>query len=254
VIAATASATLATAALSAAIVPAAAVAAAARRNRIGVHGPTTNTLGNNFSETVTGFAAGAANYVASGEQFNKGSGCAATYAAEKVRSDFTPWPSGSGSVHGSFSLVARFGAANAGTHGICSYLIKRSTGKTFAHASLFWKNVSPTTTTTPSPGGKLQPSAVGQGQCQAKSYPDGSVTAQIAIENTTCATAGVVEPGADKAQGAPYQSQGFACTSTVEGAGSTWSSAWTGTYYAYSCVDGAQQVAFNWGLHYSYGG
>jgi hypothetical protein len=153
-------------------------------------------------------------------------------------------------VHGNFSLVAQFYASHLGTHGICSYLIHKSTGKTYAHASLWWTNKQSTTST----GSKLQPAPVGSGQCQYQSYPDGSITAQIAIENTSCTTAGTVEHGADSAQGAAYTSDGFSCSSTTEGAGSPWASAWIGTYYAYSCQNGSQQVAFNWGMHYNYGG
>ena len=28
--------------------------------------------------------------------------------------------------------------------------------------------------------------------------------------------------------------------------------AWSGTYYAYNCAAGAQQIAFNWGTQYTY--
>jgi len=56
------------------------------------------------------------------------------------------------------------------------------------------------------------------------------------------------------ARGAPYASDGCSCTATAEGPGSAWSSAWGGTYYAYSCADGSEQVAFNWGTDYTYQG
>jgi len=40
--------------------------------------------------------------------------------------------------------------------------------------------------------------------------------------------------------------------STKEGTKSAWASAWGGTYYAYNCVKGSEQVAFNWGSDYTY--
>ena len=98
----------------------------------------------------------------------------------------------------------------------------------------------------------LQPTIVGHGECQAVGFPDGSVAAQIAIAGTTCAVATTVLQGSDGARGAAYNADGFACAATPEGPGSPWSSAWGGTYYAYSCADGSQQVAFNWGMDYTY--
>jgi hypothetical protein len=98
----------------------------------------------------------------------------------------------------------------------------------------------------------LLPTAVGQGQCQAISFSDGSVAAQIAISGTTCSTADTVLQGAVNGRGSAYSADGFACSATSEGAGSEWSSAWGGTYYAYYCVSGSQQVAFNWGTDYTY--
>ncbi len=89
--------------------------------------------------------------------------------------------------------------------------------------------------------------------CQARSFADGSVQAQIAVYNTTCALAtATLGPGADHAQGAPYTVAGFVCKATVEGAGSPWAGAWGGTYYAYTCAAGSAQAAFNWGRHYTY--
>ena len=58
--------------------------------------------------------------------------------------------------------------------------------------------------------------------------------------------------GADIARGAAYSADGFSCKGAREGAGSEWAKAWTGTYYAYDCKTGAEQVAFNWGANYSY--
>jgi hypothetical protein len=112
-----------------------------------------------------------------------------------------------------------------------------------------------TTTSTPpstSSSGKLLPSALGEAQCHAAPFSDGSTYAQVALANTTCEIAVSVVAGAATSKGAPYTSQGFACTATPEGSGSTWATAWDGTYYAYSCVNGNEQVAFNWGAHYSY--
>jgi hypothetical protein len=107
---------------------------------IGIQGPTKNALGTKFNETVSGMASGGANYVMSGEQFDQGTGCAASFLEEVSSFRWRRWPTGTGSVHGHFSLIARFGAANAGTHGICSYLINATTQQTYAHASLWWTN------------------------------------------------------------------------------------------------------------------
>src|SRR5262249_40814184 len=151
--------------------------------------------------------------------------------------------------HTHYSLVARFGAAHAGVHGICAYLINHRTGHTYAHAGAWWNNVAATEgggSTTPPSSGSLQPAPVGSGECQAQQFSDGSVYAQIAVSNASCGAAASVAQGADSAQGAPYASSGFSCTATAEGAGSAWASAWGGTYYAYSCADGSEQVAFNW--------
>lgn len=107
---------------------------------IHVKGPTKNVFHRNFKETVYGSAHGAANYVISGEQLNPAGGCASTLAAESAKTGWLQWPTGTGRVHNGFSLVARFFAKNHGRHGICSYLINRATGQTYAHAGLFWKN------------------------------------------------------------------------------------------------------------------
>jgi hypothetical protein len=90
--------------------------------------------------------------------------------------------------------------------------------------------------------------------CQAQGFADGSVQAQIAVYQTTCVVAtGALGQSADYYKGAPYHTIGFTCTATAEGAGSPWTGAWTGTYYAYTCANGSAQAAFNWGRHYSYG-
>ncbi len=107
---------------------------------IHVKGPTRNAFHTRFKEAVSGSAHGAANYVISGEQLNPAGGCASTYTAESAKADWMRWPTGTGNVHGGFSLVARFYAKNHGKHGICSYLINRATNQTYAHAGLFWRN------------------------------------------------------------------------------------------------------------------
>ncbi|HMK97687.1 MAG TPA: hypothetical protein VK425_09095, partial [Acidimicrobiales bacterium] len=100
-------------------------------------------------------------------------------------------------------------------------------------------------------GHYLLPSPLGKAMCHAQRFDDGSVQAQIAVYGATCTEAtSVLGPGADEAKGASYRSAGFSCEATAEGAGSEWASAWAGTYYAYSCADGAAQAAFNWGTGY----
>jgi hypothetical protein len=102
-------------------------------------------------------------------------------------------------------------------------------------------------------GHHLLPAPVGQGMCQAREFADGSVQAQIAVYQTTCAVATTsLGPAADHAQGTPYTVDGFTCKATKEGAGSAWVSSWGGTYYAYTCADGSAQAAFNWGYDYTY--
>ena len=91
-------------------------------------------------ETVTGCAEPPADYVISGEQVTPAPGCASTYAAESRRGDWYRWPTGTGAVHGRFSLVARFQARGGGRRAICSYLVSRSANRTFAHAGLIWTN------------------------------------------------------------------------------------------------------------------
>jgi hypothetical protein len=102
------------------------------------------------------------------------------------------------------------------------------------------------------PNDTLLPSPLGEGQCEYQEFSDQSYQAQIAVYEADCTQADAVGIGADKARGAAYSADGFACKATAESAGSEWAKAWTGTYYAYDCKDGAEQVAFNWGPHYSY--
>jgi hypothetical protein len=245
-----------------ALLAASSTAAYAASNSLELSGAAKNTLGQNFNWTIRGFAGGAANRVVAYEQFYKKSGCAETYLAERARVSkpsyaVTLWLNQAVGPHAHYSLVARFGADHTGVHGICAYLINRRTGDTYAHAGGWWDNVAATEgggSTTPPSSGSLQPAPVGSGECQAQQFSDGSVYAQIAVSNTSCGVAASVAQDADSAQGAPYASDGFSCTATAEGAGSAWSSAWGGTYYAYSCADGSEQVAFNWGTDYTYDG
>jgi hypothetical protein len=218
-----------------------------------VAGPHHNALGQNFKYVISGVAGTGADRVVAWEQFNRLNGCAPTYTAEKARSgssayELTEWLNQAVTSGSHYSLVARFGAANAGQHGICAYLISESSGETFARGGAWWINGSV--------GGGvvagLQPAPVGSGQCRAHRFADGSVYAQIATSGTGCSVADPVAAGADKARGAAYSGDGFSCKGTAEAAGSKWSAAWGGTYYAYSCKDGSDQVAFTWGTDYTY--
>jgi len=124
-----------------ALVPAASVATSAS---LRLSGPTSNKLGQNFNYKITGVATATANFVVAWEQYYPRSGCAATYAAESTRA-FLPGTYGltlwlDQRVTGHYSLLARFGAANPGKHGICAYLINLSSGNTYAHAGQFWTN------------------------------------------------------------------------------------------------------------------
>lgn len=232
-------------------------ALAKRHSSVVITGSSSNTQGQPFTETMSGYAASPADEVVAGEQNTAGVPCSSKYTTERTRSNFAPIRSVRVAKNHSFSgLTINYNANALGKHAQCAYVISTRTGKTYAHAEKTWTNVAasgPSPGTTPA-GGKLQPTPVGEGQCQARSYPDNSVTAQIAISGpATCGDAGAVEPGADTAKGAPFTSDGYSCSATQEGPGSTWSSSWGGTYYAYSCAHGAGQVAFNWGTDYTYG-
>ena len=115
-----------------------------------------------------------------------------------------------------------------------------------------WGQYEASTGTGTSTSGPLEPTAVGDGQCDAEDFNDGSVVAQVAVSGASCSTADEVMNGADAAGGASYNLDGYTCNATAEGSGSAWASAWGGTYYAYSCADGSDQVAFNWGTDYTY--
>ena len=208
-------------------------------------GPSSNKIGQSFAIKMSGYAAAPANRVVAGEQTSTAKVCAGKYTTEYPRNDYYPAFGDTVGKNKRFKgLTVAFSAQVPGKHALCAYVINSSTYKTYAHAEITWTN-------HPVTGGHLQPSPVGSGQCQAQAWADGSVTAQIAIENTTCTVAKSVEAGAHLSKGAPYSKAGFACKATAEGPGSPWSSAWAGTYYAYSCSMGAAQVAFTWGTHYT---
>jgi hypothetical protein len=238
---------------------ASAVAALAATDSLVLTGPHTNRLGQNFNYSIDGYAGPQANRVIAWEQFYRRSGCATTYTAESARVHqsalygLTQWIDAAVSPDSTYSLIARFGARNAGQHGICAYLINSSTGQTYAHDGAWWVNVASSGGGSGTgTAGTLKPAPVGSGQCQAARLAGGSVYAQIAVSGTSCATAAAVATGAAAARGAAYTADGFSCKATAEGAGSQWSSAWGGTYYAYSCAMGSAQVAFNWGTDYTY--
>lgn len=121
-------------------------ASAAAGSTMRVKGPVSNKIGTVFTEKVSGRAAGAANFVVAWEQFYKEGGCARTYAAESTRTflpgtyDLTLQVDQPVSRHAAYSIGMSFGAAHAGVHGVCAYLINLSTGKTYAHAARWWKN------------------------------------------------------------------------------------------------------------------
>jgi hypothetical protein len=106
---------------------------------IHVHGPRHIAYQHSFDQVITGTTGRSGDYVESGEQLGWAR-CATTLAAEQARSGFTPWPSGTGAVHGRFRLIARFYARNKLRHAICAYLIKESTRQTYAHAANYWSN------------------------------------------------------------------------------------------------------------------
>ena len=220
--------------------------ALAAKSSIRLRGPKVNTLGARFQYTVSGIAAGRANHLYVWEAPSTPA-CALTSSAQARRATLALFASRPIARHRRFSLVLRFVARNAEKHRLCAYLVNRRSGKTFARAEAAWTNVAPPPSATP-----LQPAPVGSGLCPAKKFPDRSVVAQVAAIGAKCAVFEAVAFGADGAQGAAFSSAGFSCAAAPQGAGSPWAAAWSGTYYAYSCAAGAQQVAFNWGTQYTY--
>ena len=225
------------------------VAIAEKSSSIKLSGPKTNKFGQDFTIKISGYAAAPANRIVAGEQTSTTQSCASKYLTENSRADyFSEYGKTAGKNH-SFNGSVSFTATHLGSRALCAYVINSKTDKTYAHAQITWTNVP---ATTGGGGGTLKPAPVGQAQCQATKFADGSVVAQIAVENTDCTSVQPVEASADTARGAPYSKDGFSCSATAEGAGSPWASAWSGTYYAYSCKNGSAQVAFNWGTNYTY--
>ncbi len=109
-------------------------------------GPTVNKIGTDFDYTISGSASAPGDFLVAWEQYYPVTGCAATYAAESARTfesstyELTLWLDGS--VSGTFSKAAEFGADHPGKHGMCVYLISLTTGNTYAHAGAFWTNTS----------------------------------------------------------------------------------------------------------------
>lgn len=76
------------------------------------------------------------------------------------------------------------------------------------------------------------------------------MAAEIATAGgTSCASAAQV---IGMAKGSAYVENFYSCTPTSEGAGSTWASAWKGTYTEYVCQSPSMaEVAFNYGKDYT---
>jgi hypothetical protein len=102
-----------------------------------------------------------------------------------------------------------------------------------------YNNPSTTPTVTIGGPGALQPTLPGGGQCGASTN-----YAQIAISGgATCTTAEAVVQAAN---GSNFSSNGYSCSVTKEGSNTQWSSYWSGTFYAYTCSNSSNQIAFNW--------
>jgi hypothetical protein len=222
--------------------------ALAASSSIALKGPHTNVFGTSFHYVASGSARGAANRVY-GWEVPSTPACASSYSGERKRASKFLFTNQSVTTGKHFSITINFSARNTESHRFCTYLINSRTGKTYAHAEATWTNIPAGSTPV---SGTLRPTPVGEGQCQAKKYPDLAAYAQIAVSGANCQEAESVALGADAVKGAAYSRAGFSCSGTAEGAGSTWESAWSGTYYVYSCTSGGKQVAFNWGAQYAY--
>jgi hypothetical protein len=115
-------------------------------NSLRLSGPKSNKMGSDFNYTISGTASSPANYVVAWEQFYPNGGCASTYLEESTRA-FLPDTYGltlwvNRTVSHNYSLLAQFGAAHLGKHGVCAYLINLTTGDTYAYAGAFWTNHS----------------------------------------------------------------------------------------------------------------
>jgi hypothetical protein len=225
-----------------------AAGAFAASSSIALKGPHTNVFGTSFHYVASGTSHGPADRVW-GWEVPITPSCAGTYSSETKRASKSLFTDQSVANNKRFAITINFHANNTTSHRFCAYLVNSRTGKTYAHTEATWTNVPAPSTPV---SGTLKPEPVGEGQCQAKKYPDLAAYAQIAVSGASCQEAESVALGADAAKGAAYGRAGFSCSGTAQGAGSTWESAWTGTYYVYSCVSGGKQVAFNWGTQYAY--
>jgi hypothetical protein len=215
--------------------------AVAAINSISLVGPHLNKFGTPFRYTVKGTAAGVSDDAYAWEAPYSPS-CASSYRAESKRKGLSVLLHRGVPRNRRFSFVLHLVAFKLDRHRLCAYIADRHGGTTLARAEASWRNFV----------SSLQPAPVGSSECAAKSFPDGSVYAQIAISGMTCEVLEQVAFGADAAKGAAYSRVGFSCTAIARGAGSKWESAWTGTYYSYSCVAGNELAAFNWGPHFAY--
>jgi hypothetical protein len=126
--------------------PSSSAPSSAAGNSLHVAEPVSNVMGANFNETVSGSAASPADHLVAWEQFYKNAGCAATYADEKSRESATTtyaltiWLDQAVTPGQSYSAVAHFSAQRSGTHGLCAYLINKSTGTTYAYDGIWWDN------------------------------------------------------------------------------------------------------------------
>jgi hypothetical protein len=94
--------------------------------------------------------------------------------------------------------------------------------------------------------GKLEPSVVGGTQCDIPTLDDGSSTGQVALAGgATCDEAEASIQSANGKKGGNYTANGYACTSTKQGASTQWSDYWDNNFFSYNCTSGSKQTAFN---------
>ncbi len=110
------------------------------KSTLSLHGASSNTLGQLFNWTMSGFAASPANFVEAWETVKGHNGCASTFAAEASRGDKVVFVSKAVTSNAHVSLVIHFRANNTLSHNLCAYLINSSTRKTYAKAVGFWSN------------------------------------------------------------------------------------------------------------------
>lgn len=109
------------------------------KSTLNLRGASSNTLGQLFNWTMSGFA-GPANFVKAWETIRGHNGCASTFTAEAARSDTVLFASNPVTPNTHFSQVIHFRANNLLSHNLCAYLIDRRTQKTYAKAVGFWSN------------------------------------------------------------------------------------------------------------------